>query len=272
MFDAEALTEHLPLIERVIASICRRHGCSPDEAEDFDATVKLRLVEDDYAILRKFQGKSSLATYLTTVVHNLFRDYRIRKWGKWRPSVRARRLGTVAVRLDTLITRDGYELHEAVEVLKTSFGVEESREELEEIAAQLPQRTGRRFVGDEALENLQATDGVDRRVIDAEQRRRQERVERALGEAIAEFPGEERLMLKMRYEDGFTVAAIADALRVPARPLYSSFERYRRRLRKSLEARGVKREDVLELLDWERADLRIDYEARGERNPQPRSV
>ena len=272
MFDAEAFTEHLPLIERVIASICRRHGCGPDEAEDFDATVKLRLVEHDYAILRKFRGSSSLATYLTIVVHNLFRDYRIHKWGKWRPSAKARRLGTVAVQLDTLLTRDRYELREAVEILRTNFGAAESPEELEEIAAQLPPRAGRRFVGEEALENLGSTDGVERRVIDAEQSRRRERVERALDEAIAELEGEERLVLKMRYEDGFTVAAIAEVLGIPARPLYSSFERYARRLRASLEARGVSREDVAELLEWERGDLRIDYGTDDERNPRTGSV
>ena len=44
--------------------------------------MKLKLIENDYAILAKFQGKAKLSTYLTTVIHNMFRDYRIQKWGR----------------------------------------------------------------------------------------------------------------------------------------------------------------------------------------------
>jgi RNA polymerase sigma factor for flagellar operon FliA len=38
------------------------------EADDFASHPKLKLIEDDYAILRKFQGRSSLRTYLTVVI------------------------------------------------------------------------------------------------------------------------------------------------------------------------------------------------------------
>src|SRR4029453_14108130 len=45
----------------------------------------LRLVEDDYDVLRRFQARSSLPTYVTVVIQRLFLDYRNRLWGKWRP-------------------------------------------------------------------------------------------------------------------------------------------------------------------------------------------
>ena len=44
------------------------------------------------------------------VIQRLFLDARIAKWGKWRPSVSARRLGGVAVLLERLLTRDGLSL------------------------------------------------------------------------------------------------------------------------------------------------------------------
>jgi hypothetical protein len=54
---AEAtMVAHLDWIERTTASLARRYGLSPDDAEDVDAWIKLRLMEDDYAVFCKFRG------------------------------------------------------------------------------------------------------------------------------------------------------------------------------------------------------------------------
>jgi RNA polymerase sigma-70 factor (ECF subfamily) len=50
----------------------------PEDTEDLAAEVLLQIVANDYAVLRQFRGKSSLATYLTVVarrvcVHELAR-------------------------------------------------------------------------------------------------------------------------------------------------------------------------------------------------------
>ncbi len=103
MTPEQLFLSNLPLIERVIGSICRRHCVFDDEADEFDAMVKLKLVDDDYAVLRKFKGKSLLKTYLTTVVANLFRDHLIHKHGKWRSSRIAQTLGQEAVQLERLV-------------------------------------------------------------------------------------------------------------------------------------------------------------------------
>ena len=80
--------------------------------------MRLRFIENDYAAIRKFRGESSLGTYLTVVVAMLVRDYRVQRWGRWRPSAAARRLGDVAVRLETLVRRNGQAVHEAAETLR----------------------------------------------------------------------------------------------------------------------------------------------------------
>ena len=87
----------LPLVDRVIAFVARRHHLATAEAEEFAAHVKLKLVENDYAVLRKFQGRSSMQSFLTTVISRLSLDLRNDEWGKWRPSAEARRSGPVAV-------------------------------------------------------------------------------------------------------------------------------------------------------------------------------
>ena len=51
-----------------------------------------------------FEGRSQLRTYLITVVQRHFLDDRNARWGKWRPSSIARRIGPIAVLLDLLVT------------------------------------------------------------------------------------------------------------------------------------------------------------------------
>lgn len=261
--DAEKLfLDQLPLIERVIASVCRRNGCWGDEAEEFAATVKLRLVDDGYRVLRRFKGRSSLATYLTTVVHNLFRDHRIARWGKWRPSAVARRMGPVAVQLEVLTRRDGRSLSEAVEILRANFGVTESAPALERLAEQLPARVGRRVDGEEALADLAADDGVvEQGLRDRERARAHDRTQAALTRAIAALDPEDRLLLRLRFQDGLTVAAIAGALGFKPRALYSRYERTLRAVRAAMEGEGASAADVAELLGWEGSELAIDYDA-----------
>lgn len=48
----------LDLIERVTAFVCARNHLMGAEVDDFASHVKLKLVEGDYAILGKFQGRS----------------------------------------------------------------------------------------------------------------------------------------------------------------------------------------------------------------------
>jgi len=261
----ELFESQLPLIERLIGSICRRYACRRDEAEDFGSWVKVRLLEDDCAALRKFQGRSSLPTYLTTVIHNYFRDYRISKWGRWRPSAAARRLGAVAVQLETLLARDGLTFDEAAEILRSNFGVARAVAELADLAARLPPRVPRRFEGEEALAALGSSDGVERRVEDAERAEIAGRTERALAAALEELEGEDRLILKMRFQDGFTVSGIARALDLAQRPLYRRIEACLLQLRTALEARGLDAGEVRELFRWEASTLAVDYAAGDER-------
>ncbi len=43
----------------------------PEDTEDLAAEVLLQLVSGDYAVLRQFKGKSSLATYLTVIARRI---------------------------------------------------------------------------------------------------------------------------------------------------------------------------------------------------------
>ena len=133
------LLSNLGQIDRLVTHLSRKQALLGADSDDFASWVRLRLLEDDYRILRGFRGNSKLSTYLTTVVMNLARDYRIQKWGRWRPSAAAKRLGTVGIQLDTLLHRDGYTediplmpKRDLAEVLLNRFLGDEGRAKWEE--------------------------------------------------------------------------------------------------------------------------------------------
>src|SRR6266498_3959783 len=120
--DARALLEeNLELIERLIRFIARRQRLDESEWEEFSSVVKLRLVENDYAVIRKFEGRSRLSTFIAIVVKRMFLDYRIHDWGKWHASAEAKRLGDLAVELEQFLHRDGRTIDEVLPVLRARY-------------------------------------------------------------------------------------------------------------------------------------------------------
>jgi RNA polymerase sigma factor for flagellar operon FliA len=241
---------HLDVIERVIAFVCGRHHLPSAEADDFGSHVKLKLVEDDYAILKKFEGRSSLRTYLTIVIQRLFLDYRISAWGKWRPSAEAKRIGTVAVLLEQLMVRDGHSFSEACELLKTNYGLSIGQGDLERVAGRLPVRAKRRFESDDVLRTVPSEDRrPDDLAGEADRQRAADRLSGALQRLTANFDTQDRLILALKFEDGRAVSEIATMLRLDQKGLYRRLERLLHDLRKGLEAEGIDGTSVLEILE-----------------------
>lgn len=240
---------HLGLVDLVTGFLARRHLLTTAEAEDLSSRVKLKLIENDYEVLRKFQGRSSMKTYLTVVAQRVFLDQCAAESGKWRPSAEAKRLGPVALRLEALTVRDGLGFDEACQILRTNFGVAESRDVLHAMAQKLPQRARRRFVGEEAIAGM-ADDaaGPDARVHAVEDEAAMRTARSALRAALAGLTGQDRLILRMRFTDSFQVAEIASALRLDAKPLYKRLEKLLAQLRTGLERAGIERTRILDLL------------------------
>jgi RNA polymerase sigma factor for flagellar operon FliA len=244
------LASHLGAVERVVAFVCRRNRLSADDADEFGGVVRLKLVEDNYAMLRAFEGRSSLQTYLTVVIQRLYLDFRISQWGKWRPSAEARRLGPTAVLFERLTTRDGLTAGEARMVMRANHGVTETDAELDAIAARLPHRTKRRVVSDEALIDIPGSshDG-EVRVLRAEAEAENIRGFAALEAALADLTTQDRLIIKYRFEHGLQVVQIARLMHLEQKPLYRRIEGILRALRIRLEAAGVDATVVRRLCD-----------------------
>jgi RNA polymerase sigma factor (sigma-70 family) len=239
-----AFLEHLPIIDRVIAVIARRHALSSSDADEFASWAKSRIIDSDYAVFRKFAGRSSVSTYLSAVFAHLFLDYRNAIWGRWRPSAAATRLGPVGIRLDELLHRDGYTLREAREVLR-SAGVEQNDAEIGRMAAQLPARQASSEVSLEALDGT--PEEAAHPLVEVEEELDDDGF-RILREVLATLQPEDQVILRMRFWDNTSVANIARTLRIDQKPLYRRIEAIETNLRALLGTRGVDRERARDLM------------------------
>ena len=232
----QLLVEHLGLVDKVVRFVARRHHLSAADAEEFASLVRFKLVDRNFAILRKFEGRSSMSTYLTIVIDRLCLDFCIAKWGKWRPSTAARRLGAVAVLLERLIVREGMTFDEAVGTLQTNHGLRQTREDLHTLLRQLP-RTGRvvaqaspDVVSDE-LSSVPFDRHDDERLV--------ERVHRALARAFQRLPEADQQLVSLRFAQGLSVAQIARVLVVDPKPLYRRLGQIIAALEDELRRRGI---------------------------------
>lgn len=246
----------LDAIERITRFVCLRHHLALQDAEDFQSFVRVSLIEADYATLRKFEGRSSLTTYLATVITRLFLDYRTMQWGKWRPSALARRRGPTALLLERLLYRDRLAFDDACELLRRHHGVMLPRIEIERLAAELPVRLPRRLESDDQLEHMASAEPSPESEV-LNQRSRNDAVDlmTALARAKARFDRRDQLIVAMRFEDGRTALEIADALGVPQRWVYSRIESLLKQLRQALEAAGFSGRQVATILDETGVDI-----------------
>lgn len=243
----QLLVDHLDQVDRLVRLAGRRHRLTACDADEFAGVVRFQLVDRDFAILRKFQGRSSLTTYLAVVIERLCLDFCIARWGKWRPSASARRLGAVATLLEQLIVREGITFDEAVGTLQTNHRVAETREQLHDMLLQLRPRITRRLAHDsvqafdqESLTHRTAHHPDDRLIV--------ERVQAALAAALAVLPAADREILVLHYEVGMPIAQVARALNREAHLLYRHFTRITERLRVEMEVRGVESAEIAHVI------------------------
>lgn len=242
----ELFLAHLPHIEKVATHACRRRGFSPEETEEFVSCVHEKIIADDYAILRKFQGKSSLKTYLTVVIERLFLDHLNHLRGKWRPSAEAVRLGHIAILLDTMLYRDGLPLERACQILKTNHHVEASFQELQDLSDKLPRRNPLRprIEREEELKNWPFGGPTpEEDVLSEEKRKRRLVVFGFLREARAKLPPQDDRLIQM-HSSGLSIAQIARELGLEQKPLYRRLEKIYWVLRQDLESLGVRPEEI----------------------------
>ena len=248
MNAAKLFETNLALIDRAIATVCRRARLSPADAEDFASSVKVALIENDYAVLRKYAGRSSFEGYVAVVVQNFLHDQRTHAFGRWRPSREAERHGDAGVLLETLLHRDQRSLDEALPIVQ-GLDATLTRERAAAMAEHFPARVARpRAVALDDDVDFAASEAADVRVVEADRRRLAGETARAIREAIDALPLEDGMILRFRFGSGMSIADISRMLRLPQRPLYRKIDSLIERMRAALDAAGLDSRDVTELI------------------------
>ena len=265
MDPQELFLSNLDAIDRAIAYVCHRNHLSPQDGEEFNSEVKTKLIEGNYGVIRKFEGRSSFSTYMTTVIQRLYFQWRVQMWGKWRPSAEAKRLGEKAITLERLLTRDGFTYGEALETLTTGTSAY-TREELEALYLRLPARQPRPVLVSAVSPDAAPTVDPDAALFTAERRQTARAAAAAIDQAMTTMDAESQLILRMRFWNNRKVPDIASALRIDAKRLYKKIDRMLLTLRGALEKAGIDREVISDLLD--RADHELSFSAGGKTDPR----
>lgn len=239
MKEHDLFLEHLEHIEGAVDRVCRRAGWFAADAEDFRSWVYVKLLEQECRILREHQGRSSVATYVTVVVTNLMRDFRNARFGKWRPSRRSVRLGTLAVELDRLMNRDQLTLDQAIRSVARRCDCGATEQELRDLATQVPVRVRRSFVDVARVPGIEGGVQADDALWAAERRANARRIAAELDRCLQAFEEEDQVILRLRFWNGLSVADVARSLRLPQRPLYRRIQRCLEQLGDAMRARGI---------------------------------
>jgi len=229
--------KELALLNTVINATIGSRPMSPQDADDFRQTVYLRLVERRGDFFSRFRGDSSLRTYLFVVVGRMRLDWQNHHYGKWQPTLAARKAGPVGIVLDRLLNRDGCTVDEAIEHLRCRrLPVDDGQ--VRRLAAALPARRRTQIVPAEFSERSQVVEFQD--PVEARQRARAMRAHRtALRNALTQLSHSDRTLIRLRFVERLSVHSLAARTRTDSKALYRRFERIMRRLRRGLTAQGV---------------------------------
>jgi RNA polymerase sigma factor (sigma-70 family) len=253
--------DNLSLIERSISFACRKYGLSGADAEDFGSSSKLKIIEDDYRVLRKFAQKCSLSTYLTIVIERHYLDQKIHEWGKWRPSMRARQAGDAAIFLERLVSRDGLGIAEASTIVRQKFTELDARA-LERLAGSIVVRQPRRQSSVERTEEMRepaSEASAEDELLSGEREVAARRTGAVLSRELDRLAPEDRLIMKLRFIDAMKVSTMARMLHADQKQLYRRIERLVATLREALLAGGVAMSDIADMLTHGADALHINF-------------
>jgi RNA polymerase sigma factor (sigma-70 family) len=242
--------------------VARRGGLSPDEGDDLAASVKLALIDHDYAVLRAFEGRCSLGTYVASIAHRLLADERMHAAGRWRPAAESKRAGEAAVLLEMLVVRDHRTLEEAlplVQKIDPAF----TRDAAEALLARLPRRATRAHLvplDDRIPEQEVAPGTVEERALARDRAAAAMKTNAIVRDVFATLRADDRVLLRLRFGNGMRVAAIARAWQCDQQILYRRIETIVRRLRQELVRAGIDAATVAQLTGSDESGLEFGWE------------
>jgi RNA polymerase sigma factor for flagellar operon FliA len=244
--DQSPYVAYASAVEGAIRAVSVCHHLRGPDADDFGQEARLHFLRDNCGVLRRFRGLSSIETYLYRVAQNVYLNWQDKRYGRWRPSAAAKRLGSAAVRLERLVVRDGLKVSEALALLpETEHALLDAKTTgwLRQHAAEFVSSRAR--LGLTLTQNLSGSSPITEAPLAAwEAETTACRLRHVLTRLVSELPPLDQWVLRARFGRGLTVRAIASMLGQQPRYMYGHLERVLHRLRHQLLARHLSREDL----------------------------
>jgi DNA-directed RNA polymerase specialized sigma24 family protein len=249
------LRAHQQEIRETVKYLCIRHGVTDTYADDIQQETLKLLIENNYERMKKLVGKSNF--YISASIRNLFIDImRFRKKEQGEPvrfhnSEEAKRLGDMAIKLETLLYRDRFSYPEACGILTSHF-TSLTESEVYDLYLKLPIRKTvmRREENPDTDELPSPSLMPDEILIDKEMHDLKSKMESVIQEIKKTLSGDDILLLKMHYEDDMKLSVIAAALHTERRLIEKRLRIIINRFKNGIIARGIDVKDAVEMIAY----------------------
>jgi RNA polymerase sigma factor (sigma-70 family) len=250
MDPQQLLIKHWRIVESLIATTARKRKLQDAETEELASVVKVKLFENDCAVIKNFRGESKLSTYLHVLIDRAALDICVKCVGKWHSSAAAKRLGPAAIELERLMYRSGLALDDAMAAVRRAYPQMEVSE-LNALFAQIPKRKLRdgRSVSIETVEDSLCDDEeADALIIAEERRQTTERAATIIRRHLSGLGHVDRLVFQFRFEANLRMADIARMLGIDAGRLYRRHQELLRELRDAMESDNITAREAADLI------------------------
>lgn len=234
--DRPSEEEWLRRISEAVRSVARRRRLTPEQRDDLLSFAVCRLLERGVDWKDVCGVAARPEAYLRRMVERLWIDLTNRRWGRWRPTSRARRLGATGVELDRLIRREGLDLDDAISLALERSSRGRTRDTLYRLASELRPRPRAVPIAGVALTGR---DRPDSRLRLKEDSRSLRRALRVLEEEMQQLDDLSRKVLSGRYLEQLTAGSVGRELDLDDRSVYRIAYRALKTLRRRLRDRGV---------------------------------
>ncbi len=255
------IPEHLALLDRLAA----RRFNNATLAEEAALFALEKLNEDNGRRLNSYDGRCRFRSYFAAVVVRLLEDFSRQRFGRKRAPAWLQRLGGLWLRLYTLLCLERYDMVAAVEIMNTRHQL--SRPSSEEMAQTIKQQ-----VSDCGAPQGQEVELTEEHGNDTDQepeqdlhRQQQQKffqalfhlstTDQPLPQQFQTFPalkdlqieinGQERMLLKLCYQDGLTVTEAGRLLGLASNQVHGKMRRLLNRLRQAFSNAGLVQEITL---------------------------
>ncbi len=242
------------IIDKIIKIFCSKNKLSFDLSEEFTSHVNVKLMEESCKKIRVFKGDSTFKTYITNVIRNIFEDEKRRLWGRWKPSRKAIEMGPEAEILEQLVFRDKNIWEQAYDILTTNHKITISRdrafellETLEEVHLKLERPDTVGFPpGEPPAGNAPTPDDM---LIEEEELSKKNQIIDVIKRIRKSLSNEDRIILRMRFEDSMGISEIARGLNVKRSYVDKRLKRILKQFKEEIRKCGISEDEIVAIIE-----------------------